>query len=403
MTALPWLTVVGIGEDGLDGLSEAALRAITAAEVLVGGARHLAMVPDAGCERLVWPSPFDAMVDELRKRKRLRVVVLASGDPMLFGVVPVLLRHFELSEMTVLPGLSAFTLACARLGWARAWVEGLTLHGRPVDLLHPAVQPGARILALSSDGSTPARAAALLRARGYGPSRMVVLEHMGGPRERCVEATADTLPDGPFADLNTIAIECVAAPGAPLLARVPGLPDDAFRHDGQITKRELRAVTLAALAPVPGQTLWDVGAGCGSVAIEWLRTHPKCNAVAVEHRADRLALIADNAAALGVPNLRVVEGRAPDALRDLPAPDAVFVGGGLTVPGVAEACWDALPAGGRFVANAVTLEGEAALFALHRRLGGSLTQVAVSRAAPVGGFTGWQPLRPVVQFAAVKS
>ncbi|HYD69959.1 precorrin-6y C5,15-methyltransferase (decarboxylating) subunit CbiE [Azospirillum sp.] len=402
MTALPWLTVVGIGEDGLDGLSEAALRAITAAEVLVGGARHLAMVPDAGCERLVWPSPFDSMVDELRKRKRLRVVVLASGDPMLFGVVPVLLRHFDLSEMTVLPGLSAFTLACARLGWARAWVEGLTLHGRPVDLLHPAVQPGARILALSSDGTTPAKAAALLRARGYGPSRMVVLEHMGGPRERRVEATADTLPDGPFADLNTIAIECVAAPGAPLLARVPGLPDDAFRHDGQITKREVRAVTLAALAPVPGQTLWDVGAGCGSVAIEWLRTHPKCNAVAVEHRADRLALIADNAAALGVPNLRVVEGRAPDALADLAPPDAVFVGGGLTAPGVAEACWNALPTGGRFVANAVTLEGEAVLIALHRRLGGSLTQVAVSRAAAVGGFTGWQPMRPVVQFAAIK-
>ncbi|HEY0837685.1 MAG TPA: precorrin-6y C5,15-methyltransferase (decarboxylating) subunit CbiE [Azospirillum sp.] len=401
MTA-PWLTVVGIGEDGLDGLSEAALRAVTAAEVLVGGARHLSMVPDAGCERLVWPSPFDALVEELRKRRRVRVVVLASGDPMLFGVVPVLLRHFAVEEMTVLPGLSAFTLACARLGWARAWVEGLTLHGRPVELLHPAVQPGARILALSTDGTTPAKVAALLRGRGYGPSRMVVLEHMGGPRERRVEATADTWPDEPIADLNTIAIDCAAAPGAPLLPRVPGLPDEAFRHDGQITKREVRAVTLAALAPVPGQTLWDVGAGCGSVAIEWLRCHAKCNAVAVEHRADRLALIAENAAALGVPNLRLVEGRAPDALAGLPAPDAVFVGGGLTAFGVVEACWEALRPGGRFVANAVTLEGEAALFALRERLGGSLTQVAVSRAAPVGGFTGWQPLRPVVQFTAIK-
>lgn len=400
---VPWLTIVGIGEDGLGGLSEAALRAVTAAEVLVGGARHLAMVPDLECERLEWPSPFDALLDTLERRRHLRVCVLASGDPLLYGVGATLLKRFPIEEVSVIPAPGAFALACARLGWARAEVECLTLHGRPVELLHTALHPGARVLALSADGTTPAGVAALLRARGYGPSRLVVLERMGHPfHERRVEGTAAAWTEQAHADLNTIAIECIAEPGTPLLPRVPGLPDEAFRHDGQITKREVRAVTLAALAPVPGQRLWDVGAGCGSIAIEWMRCHPRCRAVAVEQRADRLAHIAGNAAALGVPGLTVVAGRAPDALKDLPRPDAVFVGGGITIPGVVEACWDALPPGGRFVANAVTLEGEQALMALYARLGGSLTQLSVSRAADLGGFSGWQPLRPVTQLAVVK-
>jgi len=402
MTA-PWLSIVGIGEDGLGGLSEAALRAITAAEVLVGGERHLAMVRQHDAERLTWPSPFDALIDALKRRRSARVCVLASGDPLLYGVGTTLLKHFPIEETVVIPAPSAFALACARLGWTRQEVECLTLHGRPVELLHPALRPGGRILALSADGTSPAKAAALLRARGYGASRMLVLERMGhAVMERRVEGTAAAWAEQTHADLNTIAIDCVAEPGTPLLPRVPGLPDEAFRHDGQITKREVRAVTLAALAPVPGQVLWDVGAGCGSVAIEWMRTHPLCRAVAVEPRADRLALIAENAAALGVPGLTVVEGSAPDALAGLPAPDAVFVGGGVTVPGVVDTCWDALPSGGRFVANAVTLEGEQALIALYGRFGGSLTQLSVSRAASLGGFTGWQPLRPVVQLAVVK-
>ncbi len=400
---LPWLTIVGIGEDGVGGLSEAALRAITAAEVLVGGERHLAMVPDQEAERLVWPSPFNALIEKLERRRRARVCVLASGDPMLYGVGTTLLKHFPVGETVVIPAPSAFALACARLGWARADVECLTLHGRPVELLHPAVQPGACILALSADGTTPARVAALLRGRGYGPSRVTVLERMGHAfQETRVEGTAADWVDQPHADLNTIAVECVAEPGVPLLPRVPGLPDEAFRHDGQITKREVRAVTLAALAPVPGQTLWDVGAGCGSIAIEWMRAAPRARAMAIEPRADRLALIAGNAAALGVPGLRIVEGTAPAALNALPAPDAVFVGGGMTAPGVVEACWDALPPGGRFVANAVTLEGEQALIGLYARLGGSLTQLSVSRAANLGSFSGWQPFRPVTQLAVVK-
>ncbi|WP_448192379.1 precorrin-6y C5,15-methyltransferase (decarboxylating) subunit CbiE [Azospirillum sp. sgz301742] len=398
-----WLTIVGIGEDGVAGLSEAALRAITAAEVLVGGERHLAMIPDHEAERLVWPSPFDALIEKLERRRNARVCVLASGDPLLYGVGTTLLKHFPITETTIIPAPSAFALACARLGWARAEVECLTLHGRPVELLHPAVQPGARVLALSADAGTPAKAAALLRGRGYGPSRLTVLERMGHAfQEKRVEGTAADWTDQPHADLNTLAVECVAEPGTPLLPRIPGLPDEVFRHDGQLTKREVRAVTLAALAPVPGQILWDVGAGCGSIAIEWMRAAPRARAIAIEHRADRLALIAENAAALGVPGLSIIAGKAPDALNTLPKPDAVFVGGGITIPGVVEACWEALPPGGRFVANAVTLEGEQALFGLYARLGGSLTQISVSRAANLGGFSGWQPFRPVTQLAVVK-
>lgn len=398
-----WLTIVGIGEDGAGGLSEAALRAITVAEVLVGGERHLAMFPEHEAERLVWPSPFDALLEKLERRRSARVVVLASGDPMLYGVGATLLKHFPLGETVVIPAPSAFALACARLGWARAAVECLTLHGRPVDLLHAVLYPGARILALSADAGTPAAAAALLRGRGYGPSRITVLERMGhAMQERRVEGSAADWADQPHADLNTLAIECVAEPGAALLPRTPGLPDGAFRHDGQLTKREVRAVTLAALMPVPGQCLWDVGAGCGSVAIEWMRAASRARAVAVEPRADRLALIAGNAAALGVPGLSVVAGTAPEALAGLPAPDAVFIGGGVTTSGVAEACWAALPPGGRLVANAVTLEGERALFDLYHRLGGSLTQLVVSRAVDLGGFTGWKPFRPVSQLAVVK-
>ncbi len=399
----PWLSIVGIGEDGVAGLSEAALRTITVAEVLVGGKRQLAMLPDHGCERLEWPSPFDALIDALEKRRHLRVCVLASGDPLLYGVGATLLKHFPIAQTVVIPAPSAFALACARLGWARAEVECLTLHGRPVELLHPALYPGARILALSTDGSTPAKAGALLRSRGYGASRITVLERMGNVfNEHCVEGTAAAWGEQEHAALNTLAITCIADAGAPLLPRVPGLPDTAFHHDGQITKREVRAVTLAALSPVPGQLLWDVGAGCGSVAVEWMRAHPLCRAVAIEPRPDRLALIAENAAALGAPGLTLAAGRAPEALVDLPPPDAVFLGGGITDASVVTACWEALRPGGRFVANAVTLEGEQALIALYARLGGSLTHISISRAAALGGFSSWQPLRPVTQLSALK-
>src|SRR3954469_10747137 len=393
-----WLSIVGIGEDGLDGVSAAGHRLIDTADLLAGGERHLALVPDDGRERLPWPVPFSAGLDQLLSHRGRRVCVLASGDPMSYGIGATLARIIPTAEMIVIPTPGAFDLACARMGWARAEVETLTLHGRPLALLHAYVQPGAHLLILSENGATPAAVAGLLARRGYGQSRITVLERMGGPQERRRDWNEPNI-----ADLNTLAVECIADPGAPLLPRSPGLPDEAFHHDGQLTKREVRAATLAALAPVPGQLLWDVGAGCGSIAIEWMRHHPTCRAVAVEPRRDRLALIAANAESLGCPQLSIVEGKAPAALTDLTTPDAIFIGGGITSPGLFDTCWQALPPGGRLVANAVTIEGEQVLTSAYSRLGGNLTRIAISRAEPVGPFSGWRPLMPVTQLALLKT
>ena len=398
----PWLSIVGLGEDGLPGLAPAARALLDNAEVLIGGTRHLDMVPDDGRERLTWPSPLGAIVEEIARRRGQRVCVLATGDPMHYGIGVTLAKAVPMDEMVIIPAPSAFSLACARLGWTLSEVEPLTLHGRPLALLHPAIQPGARLLLLSNDAATPDQVAELLRARGYGPSRMVVLEHMGGAKERRLDATAEAWQPGRVADFNTIAVDCLAGPDAALLPRTPGLPDEAFRHDGQMTKREVRAVTLSALQPVPGQLLWDLGAGSGSIAIEWMRSHPCCRAIAVERYAGRIALIAGNAAALGTPGLEIVEGEAPGALDGLEAPDAAFIGGGLRADGNFETCWDRLKPGGRLVANAVTVEGEQALARWRAELGGELIRIAVSRTGAVGPYTGWRPLMPVTQLRAVK-
>ena len=397
-----WLSIVGLGEEGIEGLAPAARHLIDKAELLVGGERHLALVPNGGAERLTWQSPLKLTVDQILRRRGRPVVVLATGDPMWFGIGVTLARQVASDELWIIPGASAFALACARLGWPLAEVECLTLHGRSLALLNAVVAPGTRLLLLSADGATPAAVAKALAARGYGPSRLTVLEHMGGEKEDRITGTAAEWSIERTRDLNTIAVECVAGADAIVRARVPGLPDDAFRHDGQLTEREVRAATMAALAPTPGQLLWDVGAGCGSVAIEWLRSHRTLAAAAVERDAARCAMVLENATALGVPQLQIVEGEAPAALADLPPPGAVFIGGGLTVPGLVERCWTALRPRGRLVANAVTLEGEARLLALWSELGGDLVRIAVSRAEPVGPYTGWRPLMPVTQFAATK-
>jgi precorrin-6Y C5,15-methyltransferase (decarboxylating) len=269
-------------------------------------------------------------------------------------------------------------------------------------LIQSYIQPGARLLILSDGAATPGTVAGILCERGYGASPITVLEHMGGERERTLAGTARDWAHNDIAPFNTLAVECVAEAGAALLPRVPGLPDDAFVNDGQLTKREVRAATLAALAPVPGQRLWDVGAGSGAVAIEWMRTDPRCAAIAVERDATRARTIADNANALGTPRLEVVTGAAPEALDGLARPDAAFVGGGAATEGVIAACWRALPAGGRLVANAITVEGEGALADWARETDGSLVRIAVSRAEPVGGFSGWRALAPVTQLVAVK-
>ena len=399
----PWLSIVGLGEDGLEGLPPVARVLVERAEVLVGGDRHLAMVPEDGRERLTWTSPLLLLVERIMERRGQNVCVLATGDPMAYGIGVTFAKCLPREEMTVVPGVSAFSLAAARLGWNLAEADQLTLHGRPIELLNGYLQPNARLLILSEDGGTPTRVAEALCARGYDQSVLTALEHMGGPKEAIMEATAAEWDGRRTADLNTLAVACVAGPEAVLLPRSPGLPDEAFLNDGQLTKREVRAATLAALGPVAGQRLWDVGAGCGSIAIEWMRAAPNAEAVAVERNGDRLALIVANAAALGTPKLKVVEGAAPAALADLAPPDAVFIGGGATTEGLFSTCWQALPAGGRLVANAVTVEGEQALVSWRERVGGDLVRIAISRSDAVGPFTGWRPLMPVTQFQVTKT
>jgi precorrin-6Y C5,15-methyltransferase (decarboxylating) len=396
-----WLSVIGVGADGLSGLSPAAQAIVSSAEVLVGGTRHLAMV-NGSAERLTWETPLSRTVDAIAARRGRRVVVLATGDPMWFGIGVTLARRFAREEIAILPHLSAFSLASARMGWPLAETETVTLHGRPLDLLALHLAPEARLLLLSENGETPARVAAYLRDRGWGGSAITVLENLGAADERCVSGSAAQWNAGPCADLNTIAVECVASAGARVLSRAPGLPDDAFVHDGQLTKREVRAATLAALTPLRGQLLWDVGAGGGSIGIEWMRAARGGRAIAIEHEPARQALIAQNAAALGVPTLRVVAGAAPEALSGLERPDAVFVGGGLS-DAVLESCWSALKPSGRLVANAVTLSGETCLLAAHARHGGELTRIAVSRAGALGSREAWRPLLPVTQWSATKT
>lgn len=399
---MSWLTVIGIGEDGLDGLSRTARTLVDQAEVLVGGARHLAFVPEGRAKRLVWRQPLTESLLEIDAHEGRRVVVLASGDPLWYGVGALLLRRFGRDSMLVLPAPSAFSLAAARMGWPLAECTTLTLHGRPLARLALFLAPGARLLILSEDGSTPASVAALLAEHGWGDSGMTVLEHMGGPRERRVEGRASTWHEPRVADLNTLTIDCVAGPGARAYSRLAGLPDDAYGHDGQLTKRVVRAATLAPLAPFPGETLWDVGAGCGSIAIEWLRGGGE-RAIAIERDPARVALIAQNAAMLGVPELEIVPGEAPAVLAGLPEPDAVFLGGGTGTPGLFEQAWSRLRPGGRLVANAVTVEGEARLGAWHAGHGGRLTRIAVAEATPLGGGHAWRPLLPVTQLWLAKA
>jgi precorrin-6B C5,15-methyltransferase / cobalt-precorrin-6B C5,C15-methyltransferase len=398
----PWLAVIGIGEDGVAGLSAAARALVEGAELLVGGERHLALVPESKAERLAWRQPLTDTIPLIAARRGARVVVLASGDPLWYGVGATLARHFAAGEMTILPQPSAFSLAAARLLWPLEACVTLSVHGRPIDAIRLHLAPGARLLLLTADGDTPVEVAKLLTDGGWGPSAMTVFAQMGGERERRIDATAETWPLGRVAALNTLAIHCRLGPGARPLSRRAGLPDDAFEHDGNLTKREIRAATLAALAPLPGELLWDIGAGHGSIAIEWLRAADDSRAVAVERDAMRCAAIARNAAALGVPELRVVQGAAPAALAGLPAPDAIFLGGGVSESALWDALWAALKPGGRVVANAVTLAGEAELLRRREAHGGELTRIQAARAEPVGGFLAWRPLLPVTQVALVK-
>ncbi len=397
-----WLAVVGIGEDGIDGLSPAARRLVAQAAFVVGGKRHLALAGPLSAETAAWPSPIEGALDAIAAHRGRPVCVLATGDPFFFGVGAMLMRRFAADEMICVPSPSAFALAAARLGWSQQDCALLTLHGRPLEAIIPHLQPGARILALSWDDATPAKLAALLTARGMGRSKLIVCEAMAGARERVRATEARSFALDNTAALNTIAVEVVVDRGARVLPRAAGLPDDWFEHDGQITKREIRAITLAQLAPRRGEFLWDVGSGSGSVAIEWMLADPANRAAAVEARHDRAARIARNALNFGVPALSVVTGKAPQALADLPAPDAIFIGGGASAPDMIERAIRALAPGGRLVINAVTLETQAALVDWRARHGGELAQIAVAHAEPVGRFSGWRAAMPVVQWRLVK-
>jgi precorrin-6B C5,15-methyltransferase / cobalt-precorrin-6B C5,C15-methyltransferase len=391
------VTVVGIGADGWPGLPPPARAAIEQAGAIVGGPRQLALLPsDVAGQRIPLPSPLlpglPRLVDE-----HTDLVVLASGDPMFYGIGSTLVRLLGADRVRVLPHVSSVSLAAARLGWPLDDVDLVSLVGRPRELLHPLLQPGRRVLALAAEPTAAADVQVLLECRGFGGSQVTLLADLGGEDE--VVRPADGQP---HSRLAILAIECRLDPGARPLPRVPGLPDDAFEHDGQLTKREIRAGTLAALAPVPGQLLWDVGAGSGSVGIEWMRADASNRAIAIESQPERRGRIARNAATLGVPGLRIVAGSAPAALAGLARPDAVFIGGGVTDHDVVATCWAALRVGGRLVANAVTIEGEHALVTWCARLGGTLTRLSVERVGPLGDFTTWRPALPVTQWAVVK-
>jgi precorrin-6Y C5,15-methyltransferase (decarboxylating) len=395
-----WLHIVGIGEDGLDGLTPSARTIVEASDVIIGGSRHHLFVEGMTAERIVWPSPFDALIDTLNGYKGRRVVVLATGDPLWYSVGSRIGRSIPPNEIVYHPHLSAFQLAAARMGWSMADIETLTVHGRPVEQMIAFIQPDQRLLILTTGANTPAQIAAFLVDRGFGQSRMTVLAAMGGKDELWFEGTAEGWGHEVPA-FNTLAVECIAAPDAALLPRVPGLADEIFHHDGTMTKQEVRAATLAKLMPMRGALLWDVGCGCGSVAVEWMRVVRYSHAIGIEPRDDRRVLAAQNAAALGVPKLELIDGSVPEALSGLKAPDAIFVGGGLSRE-TFDVCWGALRPLGRFVCNAVTLESEALLMALHKEHGGQLVKLQVNHAGPVGNLTGWRPLMPVTQWSLVK-
>lgn len=402
--------LVGIGADGWAGLAPGAREALTQARVVIGSPRQLDLLPpQVTGERVSWPSPLPPAVPDLLARYAdTSLAVLASGDPMHYGIGRLLVRHLGADRLDIHPHPSSISLACARMGWAVEDVEVVSAVGRDVRRLASVLYPGVRVLVLSSGGSTPAQVAELLAARGFGASRLSVLADLGSPGESVASAVAAQWnPAVEPPALTVVAVQVRTDVAEPVRTHlVPGLPNEAYDTDGQLTKWEVRALTLAALAPAPGELLWDIGGGTGTIGIEWMRTHPSCRAVAVERREDRAARIERNAGALGVPGLRVVRGDVPDALGDLDAdhdpPHAIFVGGGLGSPGVVERCWEALRPGGRFVANTVTLESEAQLVDLHARLGGRLVRLEVSRAEPLGGFTGWVPARPVTQWSVLK-
>jgi precorrin-6B C5,15-methyltransferase / cobalt-precorrin-6B C5,C15-methyltransferase len=403
----PWLTIIGIGEDGYEGLGAAARLSLQQAKTIVGSKRTLAMLPNSGTpgppSHEEWPQPFSAVVDQMKRLQGSTTAILATGDPMNYGVARKLFEFIPKSEVTIIPHLSAFTLAAARMGWSLPDCDCFTIHGRPAANVEPFIQPEARLLILTQDETSPAEVCRRLITRGFESSEITVLENLGGATEKTTTFKANALPDQNWSPLNTLAVHCIASPNAKIWSRLAGLPDQAFAHDGQLTKREVRAATLAALAPASDQLLWDVGAGAGSIAIEWMRSTRGCEAIAIEHDETRCAMIATNMDQLGTPRLKLVKGKAPAALSDLPAPHAIFIGGGIDDEGVFETCWQHLRPFGNLVANTVTLEGERQLITLQEKHGGELVRMDVSTLTHVGDLRALRPRMSVLQWRVRKS
>ncbi|MCW1931458.1 precorrin-6y C5,15-methyltransferase (decarboxylating) subunit CbiE [Pararhodobacter zhoushanensis] len=396
MAEAPWMTIVGLGEDGLAGLTDATRAALEGAEIVTGAARHLALLPGLTAETRVWPVPFADGIAPLLALRGRRVVMLASGDPFWFGAGTVLTRALEPGEWVAHPGPSCFALAAARLGWALESTTVLGLHAAPLARLRPVLAPGARVLVTLRDGAAVAGLAAYLDGAGFGASVLQVLEALGGPQERVRRVTAGVYALTDVRHPVVVGIE-VAGDGA-VLGLASGRADDWFAHDGQITKRPVRALALSALAPRAGELLWDIGAGSGSIGIEWLLSHPSTQAIGFEGSPERAARARENALALGVERLKIVEGRAPEVLRGQPLPEAVFIGGGLS-QALLEALFAQLPAGTRLVAHAVTLESEVLLAQGQAAKGGSLLRVELAEAAALGTRRGWKSAYPIVQWS----
>ncbi|WP_156323403.1 precorrin-6y C5,15-methyltransferase (decarboxylating) subunit CbiE [Bosea sp. AAP35] len=399
--AAPWLALVGLGEDGRAGLSPEALAALDEAEIVFGGERHIALIGAVPGEARTWPQPFRNALPAILAERGRKVCVLATSDPFHYGIGAGLTKAIPASEMRIIPQISSFAMACTRMRWPQEECALVSLHGRTLYRIVPHLQPGARILALSWDETTPRAIAELLSARGMGTSRITVLESLGGPLERVRETRADAFAFDDVVPLNMIAVTVEAGHDSRVLPLTPGLDEAWFAHDGQITKAEVRAITISALAPRAGELLWDVGAGSGSISVEWCQRHPRNAAIAFESKAERIERITRNSLELGGLSVTVT-GQAPASYGGQPEPDAVFIGGGLTVAGLFEGAWAALKPGGRLVANVVTLEGEARLAALHALHGGSLRRIAIDRLVPVGGLHGWRPAMPVTQWRVEK-
>ena len=389
-----WLTIVGLGEDGLDGLTPAARRALDEADSIFGGPRHLELAA-AGSRGAAWPVPFS--VAPLLERAGTRVVALTSGDPFWFGAGSVLAEALPRGAWAAHPAPGTFSLLAARLGWRLEDAQCFGLHAAPFARLRPVLHRGARVLVTLRDGDAPAALAQWLRDAGFGATRLVVAEALGGPRERVRTEVADSFDLGDIASPVAVGLE-VEGEG---LSRASGLPDDLFESDGQITKRPVRALTLSTLAPRAGEHLWDLGAGSGSIGVEWCLAAPGCTVTAVERRADRASNVAANAEAFGCAHrIQVIEGDSLSVLAGLRSPDAVFIGGGAT-EAVLDAVWQMVPMGTRIVVNGVTLETEALLARWHERRGGQLMQVAISEVEALGSMRGWRPARPITQWSVV--